>query len=138
MRFSEKTVFITGAAQGIGECAAWSFAREGAMVVVTDIKTSLVRQLSESINGAQGHSISFGLDVTNSEEINRVVRESIARLSKIDIFVHSAGIFKGAYFLDMSEQQWDEMLKVNLKGTFLCCQSIAREMIKKRSGKIFV
>lgn len=136
MRFSDKVILITGAAQGIGECAAKSFAKEGGMVVLTDIEASLVRQVSKSINAVGGKSISFRLDVCSQREINGVVRECIKKFGKIDILVHSAGIYKEAPFLSMSEQEWDETLNVNLKGTFLCCQSVAREMVRKKCGKI--
>jgi NAD(P)-dependent dehydrogenase (short-subunit alcohol dehydrogenase family) len=136
MRFFDKVILITGAAQGIGECTAKSFAKEGGIVVLTDIEASLVKQASESIDAGHGKSISFRLDVTNQEEINLVVKECIKKFGKIDVLVNSAGIYKEAPFLSMSEQEWDETLNVNLKGTFLCCQSVAREMVRKKSGKI--
>lgn len=136
MRFSDKVVLVTGAARGIGECAARSFAKEGAIVVLTDIKASLGKQVSESINVEQGKSIFFQIDVMNSEEVNTVTKKCIGKFGKIDVLVHSAGIFKEAPCLSMTEQNWDEMLNVNLKSTFLCCQSLAREMVKKKSGKI--
>jgi len=136
MRFSDKVILITGAAQGIGQCTAKSFAKEGGIVVVTDIQASLANQVSESINADDGKSISFGLDVTNPREINMVVKECITNFGKIDVLVHSAGIYKEAPFLTMTEQEWDETLNVNLKGTFLCCQSVAREMVRSKSGKI--
>ena len=81
MRFLDKVVWVTGAAQGIGECTARRFAKEGAKVVLLDVKTSLVKQVSESINAAQGQSVSFGFDITNRAEVNRcsgnVLKDSI-------------------------------------------------------------
>ncbi len=136
MRFSGKVILITGAAQGIGECTAHRFAKEGGMVVLTDIDASLVREVRKSINAAGGKSISFRLDVCSQREINGVVKECIRKFGQIDILVHSAGIYKEAPFLTMSEQEWDETLNVNLKGTFLCCQSVVREMVRKKCGKI--
>lgn len=136
MRFSDKVILITGAAQGIGECAAKTFAKEGGMVVLTDIEASLAKKVSKSINASGGKSISLRLDVCSRREINLIVKECIKRFSKIDILVHCAGIYKEASFLSMSEKEWDETLNVNLKGTFLCCQSVAREMVKKKYGKI--
>jgi NAD(P)-dependent dehydrogenase (short-subunit alcohol dehydrogenase family) len=136
MRFLDNVVLVTGAAQGIGECAARSFAKEGAIVVLIDSKAALVKQVSESINAAKGRSIFFGIDVTKLEEVNMVVTECIKKFDRIDVLVHSAGIYKAAPFLSMTEQEWDQTLDVNLKGTFLCCQSVAREMVKKKSGKI--
>jgi 3-oxoacyl-[acyl-carrier protein] reductase len=138
MRFSNKVILITGAAQGIGECTAKSFAKEGGTVVLTDIKASLVRQVSGSINAAGAKSISFKLDVCSQREINAVVAQCIKKFGKIDILVQSAGIYKKAPFLSMREQEWDEMLNVNLKGTFLCCQSVAREMVREKFGKIIL
>jgi 3-oxoacyl-[acyl-carrier protein] reductase len=136
MRFSDKVVLITGAARGIGECAARNFAKEGGMVALTDIMTSLVKQVSDSVNSVQGQSIYFGLDIANPKEVDMVVKECVNKFRKIDIFVHCAAIYKEAPFLSMTEQQWDETININLKGTFLCCQSVAREMVKKKSGKI--
>lgn len=136
MRFLDKVVLVTGAGQGIGECTARRFAKEGAKVGLLDIKTSLVKQVSESINADQGQSVSFGLDITNSEEVNRVVGECIKRFNRIDALVNVAGIYKAASFLSMSEQEWDETIDINLKGTFICSQSVAKKMVEKKFGRI--
>ena len=113
MRFSDKVILITGAAQGIGECTAKRFAKEGGTVVLTDIEGSLASQVSKSINADGGKSISFRLDVCSQNEINAVVKECIKKFGKIDILVHSAGVYKEAPFLSMSEEEWDETLNVN-------------------------
>ena len=136
MRFLDKVVWVTGAAQGIGECTARRFAKEGAKLVLLDVKTSLVKQVSESINAAQGQSVSFGFDITNPAEVHKVLGECIERFNRIDVLANVAGIYKAAPFLTMTEQEWDETLNVNLKGTFLCCQIAAREMVKNKFGKI--
>ncbi len=136
MRFLDKVILVTGAAQGIGECTARRFAKEGANVVLLDVKADLVKRVSEAINADQGRSVSFGIDVSNASEVNKVVAECIKRFNRIDVLANVAGIYKAAPFLTMAEQEWDETLNINLKGTFLCCQSVAREMVKEKSGKI--
>ena len=138
MRLENMISIVNGAGSGLGAETARLFAREGSAIVLTDIDLKAVQRVSDEINDAGGKSIALHLDVTNAAETDEVVTKSIVHFGKLDILVHSAGIFSDAPFLEMSEEVWDRTLDVNLKGTFLSAQRAAREMIKQQYGRIIL
>jgi NAD(P)-dependent dehydrogenase (short-subunit alcohol dehydrogenase family) len=136
MRLEEQIALVNGAASGIGESAAKSLAREGCTVVLTDIQDEPLRKVTESLNCAGFKAVGYKMDVTKADEIDSVVSRVINQFGRIDILLQCSGIYTYSPFLEMSEEQFDDTIRVNLKGTFLCCQRVAREMVKKSYGRI--
>lgn len=136
MKFKDKITLITGAGQGIGKAIALAFAKEGSFVAVNDIDINKAIEVANEINNSSGNAISVKADVSKSNDVQNMVKEIINNFGRIDILVNNAGIQTVAPFLELTEEEWDEIFKVNLKGTFLCSQMVAKEMIKFEKGKI--
>lgn len=136
MKFDNQIALITGAASGIGEAAAQSLAREGCTVALADSHEERLKNVTDSLKRAGCKAVSYTLDATKASEIDAVVNCVVQQFGRIDILVHSAGIYTYSLFLDMPEDLFDRMIAVNLKGTFLCCQRVAREMVKHKHGRI--
>jgi 3-oxoacyl-[acyl-carrier protein] reductase len=134
MRLTGKVALVTGAQQGIGQAIALAYGREGASVIVnyfdaqvTAEKTvSQIRELGPSAVAVSGN-------VARADDIQAMI-ESGNQLGGIDILVNNAGIFPRVDFLDMTEAQWEEVLGVNLKGSFLCTQAVARQLVARGQG----
>ena len=122
---------VTGGAQGIGEACVRRFAREGAQVVIADIDDARGAALAAELGGVYLHC-----DVGNKAQVDALVAQAMAAHGRIDVLVNNAGIFKAADFLDMTEADFDAVLRVNLKGAFLMGQAVAREMAKAGRGSI--
>jgi NAD(P)-dependent dehydrogenase (short-subunit alcohol dehydrogenase family) len=126
-----RVCIVTGAAQGIGEACARRFARDGAQVVLADIDDARGQALARELQGLFVHC-----DVGDKADVDAVVAQALARHGRIDVLVNNAGIFKAADFLDVTEADFDAVLRVNLKGSFLMGQAVAREMAKAGRGAI--
>ena len=126
-----RVVIVTGAAQGIGEACARRFAREGARVVIADVADARGQALADELQAEYRHC-----DVGDKAQVDALVAATVAKHGRIDILVNNAGIFKAADFLDVSEADFDAVLRVNLKGSFLVGQAVAREMAKVGKGAI--
>ena len=127
MRLKDKVCIITGGASGIGAACARVFTREGAKVVVADIKAP-----TEALD-----ALFVEVDVSGKEGAEQLVSTTVKRYGSIDVLVNNAGITHAAHFLDLAEDDFDRVLRVNLKGMFLCGQAVAREMVRlKISGCI--
>ena len=122
---------VTGGAQGIGEACVRRFAREGAQVVIADIDDARGAALAAELGGVYLHC-----DVGNKAQVDALVAQAMAAHGRIDVLVNNAGIFKAADFLDMTEADFDAVLRVNLKGAFLMGQAVAREMARAGKGSI--
>jgi NAD(P)-dependent dehydrogenase (short-subunit alcohol dehydrogenase family) len=131
-----KVVIITGARRGMGRSHALAFAKEGARVVVSDISLEDCQKVVEEIEKLGGEAIAVKCDVTKKEEVEEMVKKTIEKWGKIDILVNNAGIADFKPFLEMTEEDWDRTLDINLKGYFLCAQTCAKEMVKRKSGVI--
>ena len=136
MSFEHKIALITGASRGIGECTARRLAREGCTVIVTDTEETGIHRVVDSLEGSGHRAAGFTMDVTRMGDIHGVITRVVKEFGGIDILVHCAGIYKKSAFLEMTEEEFDETIRVNLKGTFLCCQRVAREMVARRYGRI--
>ncbi len=136
MLLSDKVALVTGGAEGIGEAVARLFASEGAKVFLLDVNRELVSATASSISSEGGFAQAFGADVRDREGLSAVIGEAILQFGRIDILINNAGIYPRRAFLDITEQDWTEMLDVNLKGTFYCAQLVAPHMISQRAGKI--
>ena len=132
----EKVCLITGGAQGIGEACARLFLEQGAKVVIVDIHNERGQSLASQLQ-QQGHEILFiASDIGNKVEVDAVIKQVISQHSRLDVLVSNAGIFKAAPFLEVSESDFDEVLRVNLKGAFLMGQAAARVMKDQGGGAI--
>jgi len=136
MNLEGQIALVNGAASGIGEAAANSLARHGCTVVLTDIQEEPLNKVTECLKGTGFRALKFKLDVTKSDEIDFVVSQVIKEFGRIDILVQCSGIYTYSPFLEMSEKMFDDTIRVNLKGTYFCCQRVAREMVRKEYGRI--
>ena len=134
--FEGKIALITGAARGIGQAIAFDLAARGADIVVCDIKAEWLTETAEGVEKLGKKAYCFELDVTNAEAVQNVVNDIAAATGRIDILVNNAGITRDGLLMRMSEEDWDAVLTVNLKGTFVCTKAVSRIMMKQRSGAI--
>jgi NAD(P)-dependent dehydrogenase (short-subunit alcohol dehydrogenase family) len=126
-----RVCIVTGAAQGIGAACARRLARDGALVVLADIADAPGAALAQELGGSYVHC-----DVGDKAQVDTLVAKAMLDHGRIDVLVNNAGIFKAAEFLDVSEADFDAVLRVNLKGSFLVGQAVAREMAKAGRGAI--
>ena len=131
-----KVALVTGAGQGIGKGIALRLAGEGADIVLNDIKVPTVEATAAEVTALGRKALAIKADVTKKAEVDKMMATAVDTFKKIDILVNNAGVVRHAEFLDMTEEDWDVVLDVNLKGVFLCCQAGARQMIPKKYGKI--
>ena len=134
VRLYGKVALVTGAGAGIGRAIALALAREGASVVASDVNEETARETAGIIEGAGGSSLSFGVDVRSSAEIDGAIQEALERFGRIDILVNNAGVSTMSRVVDMTEEEWDYNMDVNAKGVFLCSRAVAKEMIKQGGG----
>jgi len=127
---------VTGAAQGIGKAIALLLARNGADMVVSDINLEKAEETAKEIRAIGPKAMAVKVDVANLSDVERMVTGILEKLAKIDILVNNAGITRDKLILRMTEEDWDAVLGVNLKGTFNCTKAVVRHMVKQRSGKI--
>jgi len=132
----KKTAVITGAARGIGKAIAIRLAKSGLNIVISDVLEDEGKKTAEEIKGYGVETAFIKTDVSNMESVNNMVKETVERFGSIDVLVNNAGITRDNISIRMSEQEWDLVLNINLKGTFLCSQAAAKEMMKKRFGRI--
>ena len=130
----KEVALITGGARGIGKNMAVAFAKEGADIVLGDVIE--MKDVAQEIRDLGRKVITVKVDVSKKEQVDNLIVTAINIFGKLDILVNSAGIARHARFLDMSEEDWDVVLNVNLKGVFLCSQAAAKYMIERKYGKI--
>ncbi len=132
-----KVALVTGGARGIGAAIARKLAGEGADIVINDITAGEAGdQLVAELKAAGVKAIFIAADISKSAEAKRLIEEAIAGMEKIDVLVNNAGITRDNLIMRMSEEEWDAVIAVNLKGTFNCLQAVTRPMLKQRSGAI--
>jgi NAD(P)-dependent dehydrogenase (short-subunit alcohol dehydrogenase family) len=136
MKLDNKTAIVTGARRGIGRSSALALAREGANVVVCDISQEDCQKVVIEIEGLGRKGLAVKCDVSSRAAVEEMVKRAVKEFGGIDILVNNAGIISYKPFLDLTEEEWDNTLKVNLKGQFLCAQSVAKEMVKNKRGRI--
>ncbi len=136
MRLKDKVAIITGAGRGIGEVTAKKFAAEGAKVTVADVNEDAVNKTVAEIRETGGEALGLLVDVTNREDVDRLIDETVKNFGRIDILINNAGITQDAQLIKMTEEQWDNVINVNLKGVFNVAQAAARVMKEQQSGVI--
>ena len=125
-----RVVVITGAAQGIGEACARRLAQDGAAVALWDLADAAGQALAAELQAHGARTLYCHCNVADKAQVNAALATTLARFGHVDGLVNNAGIFKAAAFLDISEADWDAVIAVNLKGSFLVGQAVAREMVK--------
>lgn len=135
MRLVQEVAIITGAARGIGKAIATALSQAGAAVVLSDVMEEVHKTAAE-IEQAGGKAVSIIGNVTKFADCEAMVDLAVKTFGKVDILVNNAGITKDNLVLRMSEADWDAVLNINLKGTFLCTKAAIKPMMKQRSGKI--
>ena len=136
MDLEGKVALVTGGAQGIGKVTALHLASKGADVAVSDINTEGALKTAEEIEGLGRRGIALEGDVSNPADAEVIVAKTVERLGGIDILVNNAGITRDKLLLRMTEEDWDAVLNVNLKGTFNCTKEAVKYMVKHKSGRV--
>ena len=134
--FEGKVAVVTGAARGIGQAIAQRLAQEGADVVICDLQAEWLAETAGIVEGLGRKALPLAVDVGDSETVNACINEVVKVFGKVDIMVNNAGITKDTLLVRMSDDDWDAVLRVNLKGTFLFSRAVAKHMMKQRSGAI--
>ncbi|HVL75429.1 MAG TPA: 3-oxoacyl-ACP reductase FabG [Noviherbaspirillum sp.] len=135
MRLKNKVTLITGASRGIGKATALRFAREGAKVVVCDLDDAVAETVAE-IRLRGGNATGFTVDVTKPQSIEAMVSGVLATYGRIDVLVNNAGIVADAQLRKMTEEQFDRVIDVNLKGTYNCTRAVVDAMVEKKGGVV--
>ncbi len=130
-RFSGKLAIVTGAGQGIGKAVALRLAREGADIVVADINGETAEQVARDVRALGRRAQVNVVNVADVAAIQSMVGRAVAEFGRIDILVNAAGVAQTTPFPELTEEQWDRVIDVNLKGTVFCMQAVARQMIRQ-------
>lgn len=136
MRLQDRVAVVTGGANGIGEAYSVGLAEEGARVVIVDLDQEAGERVIQDIKKAGGEGIFIRTDVSQKEEVDNMVADTVKEYGKLDIIVNNAGILFTAPVEETTEEMWDKLLAVNVKGLFFCAQAAAKEMKKQKKGKI--
>ena len=136
MRLEGKVALVTGAGSGIGEATVRRFAHEGAIVVVNDVDIEMARPIAAELQKAGARALSVAADVTKRADVEAMVNHVVGELGRLDVLVNNAGINRDAMSHKMTEEQWDQVLSVNLKGTFLCAQAALTRMRERGWGRV--
>jgi len=136
MRLKDKKAIVTGAARGIGKAIALKLAREGADIVVADINLESVREVADGIEKMGKRGIAVKADVSRREEAEKIVRVAKDELGRVDILVNNAGINRDAMLHKMSDEEWNQVLAVDLTGVFFCLRAVAKVMRDQGYGRI--
>jgi len=136
MRLSEKVALVTGAGRGIGRAIALRFSDEGAKVVANDINLAAAESLVERLKRMGRMALAVGADVSKREQVEEMFARAVREFGKVDILVNNAGMRRDILIHKMSEDEWDAVININLKGSFNCAQAAQRYMVKQNYGKI--
>ncbi|MFC1577239.1 3-oxoacyl-[acyl-carrier-protein] reductase [Candidatus Omnitrophota bacterium] len=136
MKLKQEVAIITGGARGIGREIALAFAREGAKVAICDVNPEALDATRREIESLKAECITGSVDVTKAEAVESFVQKTLDNFKKIDILINNAGITKDAALVRMTQESWDQVLNVNLKGAFNCMKAVSKTMMRQRKGNI--
>jgi 3-oxoacyl-[acyl-carrier protein] reductase len=135
-RLKNKVAIVTGSSSGIGKAIALRFGTEGAKVVVTARRMALCEQTVAQIVKAGGEASAMQTDVTDERQVDRLIEETVARYGRLDVLVNNAGVVAGGRLAETTTASFDEVMNVNLRGTFFCSRAGFRQMKKQGGGTI--
>lgn len=133
---TNKVALVTGAMRGMGKADALALAAQGAKVVVTDIDLAECQKVVDEIKNQGSSAAAFKMDVSDKTEVDHVFDETIKAYGRLDILVNNAGVYNPKPALEITEEEWEQVIHINLKGQFLCAQRAAKEMSKNKWGRI--
>jgi NAD(P)-dependent dehydrogenase (short-subunit alcohol dehydrogenase family) len=136
MRLKDRVALITGAGGGIGQATALRFAEEGASLALADIQLGKIENLAQQISRQGGHVLSQEMDVRNRSEVQRTVHNVVKEFGRLDILINNAGLNIAVVAKRTTEEEWNQLMDINLKGVFLCCQAAFESMSKQKYGRI--
>jgi 3-oxoacyl-[acyl-carrier protein] reductase len=136
VKLKDRVAIVTGGARGIGKAIALTFLREGAKVALVDVDKEKLEVLKNEIEKKKGKVIAIPCDITKSVEVKAMVNDVQKAFGRVDILVNNAGIIRRGTIETVTEEEWDRVIEVNLKGTFNCCKAVAGIMRQQRYGKI--
>ena len=136
MRFKNKVALITGGGSGIGEATVLRFSEEGAKVVINDVIIENANSVAKKVKSNGREVLVCIADVCNKNDVENMIKKTIEKFGRLDILVNNAGINRDSFAKKMSEEQWDQVIDINLKGTFLCAQAALLPMIEQNYGRI--
>ena len=136
MRLKDKVALITGGGSGIGEATVLRFAEEGAKVVINDVNEDNANSVAEKLKAKGCEVLVYIADVRKKNDVENMIKQTLKQFGRLDILVNNAGINRDSFVKKMSEEQWDKVIDINLKGTFLCAQAALNPMIEQNSGRI--
>lgn len=136
MSVADRVAVVTGSGRGIGEAIARRLAGEGAKVVVNDIAADLAEAVTASIAGDGGQAVAAAADVATSEGAAAVVARAVEEWGRVDILVNNTGITRDTWLVKMSDEDWDDVVRVNLRSQFLCTRAVAPGMMERQYGRI--
>jgi len=136
MTLADRIAIVTGAGTGIGKATALALARAGAHVAAVDIDAGRAKSTADAVSELGRRSLALETDVGDVAAIDAMVRRVTAAFERVDVLVNNAGVTRRAYIMDLTEADWERIMRVNAKGVFFCLQRVAREMIPRRGGVI--
>jgi len=136
MDLKNKVAIVTGSRRGIGKAIALTLAKAGANVVVSDINLDDCNKVVEEIKAINGNALAVKADVSNPEDVSKMINLTTEKFGKVDILINNAGIYMQKSLKEITEKDFDRILDINLKGVFLCSKAAVPEMIKQGKGKI--
>ena len=133
---NKKIVLVTGASQGIGKSTALGMANQGATVICVSRKIEAVQLVSNEIKNNNGNSDAYACNIVDGVSFTKLIKQILEKYGKIDILINNAGVTNDSLLMRMSDEQWNQVIDVNLKGAFNCSKAVLRPMLKQRSGRI--
>lgn len=136
MRLQGKVAVVTGGAQGIGRAIALGLGREGAKVVIADLQADKAKGVAAELEALGSEALAVEVNVASESSVKQLASETFNRFGRVDVLVNDAGIYLKAPVVEITEENWDRTINVNLGGNFFCCRAFIPSMRKQKSGRI--